>query len=117
VKLDVVTIAQRDEKRITSLSVLFLTQEKYQKKHGCKYFAINSVPFHCSGNNSRCSNSFPHCHSIPLNLFDAKYLMPLNMIQILTGCGKYETNKEWWEFLFQIEADHIKKFLFGKGFG
>jgi hypothetical protein len=39
------------------------------------------------------------------------------MIQILTGCGKYETNKEWWEFLFQIEADHIKKFLFGKGFG
>jgi hypothetical protein len=26
-----------------------LTQEKEQKKHGLKYFAINSAPFHCSG--------------------------------------------------------------------
>jgi hypothetical protein len=27
----------------------FLLKEKLQKKHGLKYFAINSAPFHCSG--------------------------------------------------------------------
>jgi hypothetical protein len=33
------------EKFTINLFLLFLTQEKQQKKHGLKYFAINSAPF------------------------------------------------------------------------
>jgi hypothetical protein len=44
-------------------------------------YKFSSIPL--LGKNSLRSNSFPHCHSITLNLFNAKYLRPI----------KYKPNK------------------------
>jgi hypothetical protein len=48
------------------------------------------------GKNSLRSNSFPHCHSIPLKLFNVKYLRPVNKNQIKANSKavNYEPNKD-----------------------
>jgi hypothetical protein len=60
----------------------FLDTRKEPKEIWLKIFCYKFSSIPLLGKNSRCSNSFPRCHFIPLNLFNAKYLMPVNKIQI-----------------------------------
>jgi len=56
----------------------FLDARKETKETGLQIFCYKFSSIPLLGKNSLRSNSFPHCHFITLNLFNAKYLRPLN---------------------------------------